>query len=88
MAAPIDAPGVIKIESQLREMSAPADIARLLIKAIVGILLSKIISLIWVAASTRPPKVSISKMIAFALFSSASSTTRWIKCGRPISIVP
>ena len=72
----MDAPGVIKIESQLREIKAPAEMARLLIKAIVVTLLSKIMSLIWVAASTLPPKVSISNMMAWALCSAASSTTR------------
>ena len=44
-------------------MSAPAEIARLFINATVTTLLSKIISLIFVAASILPPKVSISKII-------------------------
>ena len=76
VAAPMEAPGVIKIESQLREIKAPAEMARLLIKAMVVTLLSKMMSLICVAASTLPPKVSISNMMALALFVSASFTTR------------
>ena len=80
-------PLVINIFSQDSEMRAPADIARRLIKAIVGIFALKIASLIWVAASNRPPKVSISKIITFALSFSAISILRSINGGRPKSIV-
>jgi hypothetical protein len=69
-------------------MSAPAEIALLLIKAIVGTLELKIASLICVAASTLPPNVFISKIIAIAFSDSALDITRFIKGGKPKSIVP
>lgn len=65
-------------------MSAPAEIPRL-IKAIVLSSVSRIISLISMAASTRPPNVSMSKIIAAASASSASLTARSTKLARPRS---
>jgi len=81
------APLVIIIFSQDKDIKAPAEIALLLIKAIVGIFVSKMASLICVAASKRPPKVSISKIIAEALSLSANLILLEIKGGRPKSIV-
>ena len=78
VAAPMEAPPVIYIFSQDKEISAPADMALRLINATVSRSESKMASLIWVAASTRPPKVSISKMTARALFFSASASSREI----------
>ena len=88
VAAPNKPPSVIYIFSQDREISAPAEIALLFIKAIVGTLEPKIASLICVAASTLPPKVFISKIIALALSFSATEITRFMKGGKPKSIVP
>ncbi len=53
----------------------------------VGISVSDIESLICVAASTRPPKVSISKIINSLLLDSAISIARLTKLGIPKSIV-
>ena len=55
------------------DISAPADFVQnlLLIKAIVVILELRIASFICVAASTLPPKVFISKIIASAFSDSA-----------------
>ena len=69
-------------------MSAPAEIARRFIKAMVGTFEPRIASLIWVAASTRPPKVLISKITALALLASASSRALSMKGGSPRSITP
>ena len=88
VAAPMVPPPVIYIFSQDKEINAPAEIARLLIKATVNTSEASIASLICVAASTLPPKVSISKMIAAALSSSAALIVLSINGGKPRSIVP
>ena len=88
VVAPIVAPPAMNTFSQDNEISAPAEIARLFIKATVGTFESNIASLICVAASTRPPKVLTSNIIAFALFSSASAIERSMNGGNPKSIVP
>jgi len=76
VAAPIELPGTIIILSHEIAIRAPAEMARLLINAIVRRSVPIIASLICVAASTLPPKVLILKIIASAFASSASETTR------------
>ena len=88
VVAPIVEACVITILSQASEINAPAEIARLLTKAIVSAFASKIASRITVAASTLPPNVSISKTIASTSSASASSITRSIKADTPGSIMP
>ena len=66
VAAPIVPPLVIYILSHDIDINAPAEIARRFINATVSIGESNIASFICVAASTRPPKVSISNITATA----------------------
>ena len=62
--------------------------ARLLMNAIVKRSESKIASFIWVAASTLPPNVSMSKITANAPLSCASLSSLDMYGGKPKSIVP
>jgi len=71
-----------------RAIRAPAEIARLLTKPTVRSGLFNKASRICTAASTRPPKVSISRITAAAPACVASSSTRWTKGARPRSITP
>ena len=78
----------MKTFSQDKDINAPADIARRLMNATVMISVPKIASLICVAASTLPPNVLISNIIALAFLDFASSSILFIKGGKPRSIVP
>jgi hypothetical protein len=74
------------IFSHARAIKAPADQALSFIKAMVVMGVLRIASLIFVAASTLPPKVSISNIKAFAL--GCSLILLSTKEERPNSIVP
>jgi len=76
VAAPIVPPPLMTMRSAASAMRAPAEIARLLTKAMVGTDVVSSASRICTAASTRPPKVLISSTTAAALAVAASSSTR------------
>jgi hypothetical protein len=75
-AAPIVALEAIVIRRAERAISAPAEIARPFTKAMVSSGVPRSASRITTAASTRPPKVSISSTSAAAPACSASPITR------------
>ena len=86
VAAPMLAPGLMTICVAANEMSAPAEMARLLMNAMVGTFVFKSASRICIAESTRPPSVLISKIIASAC--AFSRSTRSIYGAKPRSIIP
>ncbi len=81
-------PGAITICFVASDISAPAEIAFLLMKAIVFIFVSINPSLIFTAESNLPPKVSISKIRASAFALSASSKTPSKSRANPLLMVP
>ena len=69
-------------------ISAPAEMARLFTNATVRTLAFNSVSRICTAASTRPPKVSMSRITAAAPACVASSSTRATNGASPRSITP
>jgi hypothetical protein len=88
VAAPIVPPSAMAMVSAAKLMRAPAEMARLLTKATVRTRAWSKASRMSTAASTRPPKVLISRMTAATLALTASSRTRCTNGASPRSMMP
>ena len=76
------------MSSAFKAIYAPAEIALLLINAVIGISLARSESAISNAASTSPPNVSISNTIWLTLFDFASEIAFLIYCYNHFSTLP